>query len=114
MAGPSNKLPTKEDLTQKLEQERLSQIKNAAWSMKGELVAGGRCPKCTLKPPCKHYDTLGAILNDPAALPAAPIKKSPKKLAARGDEAFVPLSDYGNAHPEGSPVKRLPPSHAHV
>lgn len=24
--------------------------------MKGTLVNNGRCPKCTLKPPCKHYE----------------------------------------------------------
>lgn len=24
--------------------------------MKGSLVSSGRCPKCTLKPPCKHYE----------------------------------------------------------
>jgi len=24
-------------------------------SIKGTLVNNGRCPKCTLKPPCKHY-----------------------------------------------------------
>ncbi len=29
--------------------------------MKGNLVSNGRCPKCTLKPPCKHYETSGAL-----------------------------------------------------
>jgi len=26
--------------------------------MKGTLVTNGRCPKCTLKPPCKHYEKI--------------------------------------------------------
>jgi len=31
-------------------------LKSAALGMKGSLVNNGRCPKCTLKPPCKHYE----------------------------------------------------------
>lgn len=27
-----------------------------SWSIKGNLVNNGRCPKCTLKIPCKHYE----------------------------------------------------------
>lgn len=26
--------------------------------MKGTLALNGRCPKCTLKPPCKHFDSV--------------------------------------------------------
>ena len=29
--------------------------------MKGTLANNGRCPKCTLKPPCKHYDSIEAL-----------------------------------------------------
>jgi hypothetical protein len=29
--------------------------------MKGSLPNKGRCPKCTLKPPCKHFDSLDAL-----------------------------------------------------
>ena len=25
--------------------------------MKADLIRGDRCPKCTLKPPCKHYES---------------------------------------------------------
>lgn len=28
-----------------------------SWSIKGNLVNNGRCPKCTLKIPCKHYSS---------------------------------------------------------
>ena len=39
-----------------LENQKLLELKAAALSMKGSLVSGGRCPKCTLKPPCKHFE----------------------------------------------------------
>ena len=29
--------------------------------MKGQLANKGRCPKCTLKPPCKHFDSIDAL-----------------------------------------------------
>lgn len=31
--------------------------------MKGSLVNNGRCPKCTLKPPCKHYEKADDLPN---------------------------------------------------
>ena len=85
-----------EELSQRLEQERLAQIKSAAWSMKGELVAGGRCPKCTLKPPCKHYSDVGEMLSDPAALPPPP-KKSPKKRDVLLPELHASGTDMSSA-----------------
>ena len=35
-------------------------------SIKGSLVNNGRCPKCTLKPPCKHYATMDELNADSA------------------------------------------------
>ena len=43
-------------IADKLEQQRINELKSAALGMKGSLVSNGRCPKCTLKPPCKHYE----------------------------------------------------------
>jgi len=43
------------------------------WSIKGNLVNNGRCPKCTLKIPCKHYERV-------EDLPAVAAKQSPKAL----------------------------------
>lgn len=43
-------------IADKLEKQRINELKNAALGMKGNLVQNGRCPKCTLKPPCKHFD----------------------------------------------------------
>jgi len=35
--------------------------------MKGTLANKGRCPKCTLKPPCKHYDSMEALIGNTAS-----------------------------------------------
>lgn len=37
------------------------EIKKNAASMKGGLANRGRCPKCTLKPPCKHFESMEAL-----------------------------------------------------
>jgi len=36
--------------------------------MKGSLANKGRCPKCTLKPPCKHFESVEQ-LNSESGLP---------------------------------------------
>ena len=71
--------------------------------MKGELVAGGRCPKCTLKPPCKHYSDVGEIMSDPSALPAPP-KKSPKKREVQLPDLHASGTDMSIAS-IGSPTR---------
>jgi hypothetical protein len=45
-----------------------------AWSLKGQLVNNGRCPKCTLKLPCKHYKDFEEIKSDPSCVPKTPKK----------------------------------------
>jgi hypothetical protein len=52
-------------------------------SIKGSLVNNGRCPKCTLKPPCKHYanqDELAADMGKQQSprggKPPMPVKQS--------------------------------------
>jgi len=45
-----------QQIAEKIEHQRINELKNAALGMKGSLVTNGRCPKCTLKPPCKHYE----------------------------------------------------------
>ena len=42
-----------------------------SWSIKGNLVNNGRCPKCTLKIPCKHYQSVDE-------LPSVVEKRSPR------------------------------------
>jgi hypothetical protein len=44
-------------MSEKLERDRVGDLKiEATLGMKGTLLNKGRCPICTLKPPCKHYD----------------------------------------------------------
>lgn len=45
-------------IANKLELQRINELKTAAMGLKGTLVSSGRCPKCTLKLPCKHFATI--------------------------------------------------------
>jgi hypothetical protein len=45
-----------EEIDRRLRVERHDTRKKAACNMKADLIRGDRCPKCTLKPPCKHYE----------------------------------------------------------
>ena len=45
-------------VSEQLETSKLLDKQVGSWSIKGSLVNNGRCPKCTLKPPCKHYDKI--------------------------------------------------------
>ena len=44
-----------EKLDEKLNSERHSRRKKHAADLKAEMSMNGRCPKCTLVPPCKHF-----------------------------------------------------------
>jgi len=46
------------------------------YSLKGQLIKNGRCPKCTLKIPCKHYDNLSNEINVPVSNIPSPISKA--------------------------------------
>jgi len=46
---------------EQIKQKRIAEIKIKAASMKGTLANKGRCPKCTLRPPCKHFDSVEAL-----------------------------------------------------
>jgi len=37
------------------ESSKINELTQGSLSIKGNLVHNGRCPKCTLKPPCKHF-----------------------------------------------------------
>ncbi|CDW78383.1 kinesin motor domain containing protein [Stylonychia lemnae] len=52
-----------QQIADKLENQRIQELKSAALGMKGTLVNNGRCPKCTLKPPCKHYEKIEDLPN---------------------------------------------------
>ena len=46
-----------EEIDRRLRVERHDTRKKAACNMKADLIREDRCPKCTLKPPCKHYES---------------------------------------------------------
>lgn len=47
--------------TQSEHDKRITEIKQKAANMRGSLANNGRCPICTLKPPCKHFDSTEAL-----------------------------------------------------
>ena len=47
----------KEEIWELLEKKRFQELKNAAIHLQGELLVHHRCPKCTLLPPCAHYES---------------------------------------------------------
>lgn len=65
------------------ESSKINELTNGSLSIKGNLVHKGRCPKCTLKPPCKHFQTADELPSVAEVQPS--IKKmlypQPKPLA---------------------------------
>jgi len=49
-----------EEITKQVEQDKLQQIYRASNNLKRNLAKLGRCPVCTLAPPCKHQDKHGS------------------------------------------------------
>jgi hypothetical protein len=54
----------KEKIWEMLEKKRFQELQNAAISLQSELLVQQRCPKCTLVPPCKHYNSPLQVTND--------------------------------------------------
>ena len=48
---------TKEEMWELLENKRFEKLKDSAINLQGDLIFNQRCPKCTLIPPCKHYES---------------------------------------------------------
>ena len=42
----------------------MSDIDSGVYSLKTELPSKGWCPKCTLKPPCKHFSKAEDIIEE--------------------------------------------------
>lgn len=62
--------------TNPLESNR-SKVQN--FGLKGNLVNNGRCPMCTLKPPCKHFASMDEL---PAPVEAKRSAKPPLPIMA--------------------------------
>ena len=46
-----------EQMFHMLETKRFKELKGHAVNLQGDLLYNRRCPKCTLIPPCKHYES---------------------------------------------------------
>ena len=73
--------------------------------MKGTLANKGRCPKCTLKPPCKHYETMEQLAS------ALGIPMDQSTSGGLGDKSYLAVTrkddntpDRGMFYPENSVV----------
>lgn len=49
---------SREEMWEQLELRRLESLKEKGVMMSAQLLAKARCPKCTLQPPCKHFDNV--------------------------------------------------------
>lgn len=54
----------KEQIWEALEKRRFEELQKAAVRMQGQLLVQQRCPKCTLVPPCRHYEHPFEVTND--------------------------------------------------
>lgn len=48
---------TRDELWQLLEDKRFQDLEQKKFRLSGQMVALNRCPKCTLAPPCNHYES---------------------------------------------------------
>jgi hypothetical protein len=48
---------TRDELWQLLEDKRFQDLERKKFRLSGQMVALKRCPKCTLEPPCNHYES---------------------------------------------------------
>lgn len=48
---------TKEEMWKLLESKRFDKLKEGTVNLQGDLLYNQRCHKCTLLPPCKHYES---------------------------------------------------------
>ena len=55
---------SKQEIWELLERKRFQELKKAAVHLQGELMVIRRCPKCTLVPPCAHYESPDSITTD--------------------------------------------------
>jgi hypothetical protein len=55
---------TKEEMWELLENKRFENLKDSAINLQGDLLYNNRCPKCTLFPPCKHYENQNHLLSE--------------------------------------------------
>ncbi len=75
---------TKQEMWDLLESKRFSKLQESAVNLQGDLIFNQRCPKCTLQPPCNHYQNSEDIIQDASKLLQTKTFKqymSPKKIS---------------------------------
>ena len=101
MAQPSMMAPpTQTSQANLYEHQKINEIKYKAASMKGTLALNGRCPKCTLKPPCKHFESIEQLNNSVSVTD----QKSNAKPTSLIDAKREGTPDRGLFYPEHSIV----------
>lgn len=55
---------TREEIWELLEKKRFEELRKRSIMLRGTMIGQARCPKCTLQPPCKHYESADLILKD--------------------------------------------------
>lgn len=48
---------TKQEMWELMEKKRFQKLAAETVNLQGDMLLNHRCPKCTLVPPCKHYDS---------------------------------------------------------
>ena len=55
---------TREQMWAAIETKRHGELKRHGIALSTNMIAMARCPRCTLQPPCKHYQSTDEIIAD--------------------------------------------------
>jgi hypothetical protein len=80
-----NKHLSKDQIWSMLEKKRFAELKVEAINLQSEVLANLRCPKCTLAPPCQHYESMSKLVSD-----------APKYVQSGDFKGSVPASKREN------------------
>ena len=81
----------------------MNELKNAALGMKGTLVNNGRCPKCTLKPPCKHYEKIEDLPSSNEVAGSSSKKPIEQMQPKQLESDFASRYTYTNTNSQNQP-----------
>ena len=57
----------REEIWALLEKKRYEDLHKKSVQLRGNIIGAARCPKCTLEPPCKHYESHEMLVRDSIA-----------------------------------------------
>lgn len=55
---------TREQMWHELDKRRFEELGKKGVNVQIDMLKKSRCPKCTLMPPCKHYESTDEIVKD--------------------------------------------------